>query len=332
VRKAAALWRRRELRRLALVVTWLALADRFVLPILEPLEHERYERGQVFRFENSDLFGLGPLADYLREHPKGDRPRTVFFGNSLVWGYGLRADTAFPAQFQKLHPDTKVFNIAINGFDMGSSYLIAKAMIDSVDRLYVLRRGTSADPMMPKLLRVSAEDARTFNVPGADRLEQTLERWMSWWRLYHYSYRLQAALWGSSTRQYIYLHKGELARSLVARVRAQERKADTPAAAMEIVRPMAPDSGSDIQMRGLEIRQPLMWTFASLARDHRKRTTFLHIDGYSESMDPEDVAVFNRVFAPFADIAVVRIPVELTFDRLHLTAPGSKALAEALRE
>jgi hypothetical protein len=318
-------------RRLLLVVLWLALADRFVLRMLNPLETERYERGQVFRFENSDLFGLGPLADYLREHPKGARPRTAFFGNSIVWGYGLTADTAFPAQFQKLHPETKVFNIAINGFDTGSSYLIAKAVIDSVDRLYVLRRGASADPMLSKLLPVSPEDARAFNIPRADLVEQTLQRGMSWWRLYHYSYRLQAALWGSSTRQYIYLHKGEIARSLIARVRAQALAPLVSAPTIEITTPVAAWSPSRTEIRHLEVTQSLMWKFGSLSRDRGKRTTFLHIDGYSERIPLNDLAVFNRVFAPFAEIVVVRIPGALTFDRLHLTEAGSKSLAEALR-
>jgi lysophospholipase L1-like esterase len=47
-------------------------------------------------------------------------------------------------------------------------------------------------------------------------------------------------------------------------------------------------------------------------------------------MAAEDIAAFNRVFGPHVEILVLRIPRPLTFDGLHLTVQGSKALAEAL--
>jgi hypothetical protein len=315
---------------LALTLLWLAVADRFVDPALTFLEHQRYERGRVFRFENSDLFGLGPLVEYLRQHPTGERPRTLFFGNSVVWGYGLAPDVAAPAQLQGLEPETKVFNVAINGFEAGSSYLIARAVIDSVDRVYVLLKGDAADPMLPSLIPIEPEDLRSFNLPHPDRVEQRLERSLGWWHLYRSSYRLQAALFGSSTRQYIYLHKGELARSAIARVKAASLQETASNVAIELSSPMAAGDVSPDVIRTLEHRYGLVWRLGSLARDHAKRAVLLHIDGYSPTMSADDIAAFNRVFAPRAETVVLRIPSPLTFDGLHLTSDGSRALSEVL--
>jgi hypothetical protein len=333
VTAARPLSRHQALRRVVLTVLWLVFADRLVDPVLASLEHARYEQGLVFRFENSDLFGLGPLVEYLRGHPERDQPRTLFFGNSIVWGYGLTAEDAVPARLQDLEPGTKVFNVAINGFDMGSSYLISRAVIDSIDRLYVLRSGEAADPLLPSLIPVDADDLRAFKLGPPDRAEQALERSLGWWHLYRSSYRLQAALFGSSTRQYLYVHKGELVRKVVASVRAQAGPASaiTPqTTAIELDRPLAgerpaPDS------RSLEAKYPLMWRFGQLVRDHGKRAVFLHIDGYSNAMATADIAAFNRVFGPNVEIVVLRIPRSLTFDGVHLTAAGSRALAVLLR-
>jgi hypothetical protein len=323
------MWHNRAFRRLALAVLWLAVFDRLVDQTLSFLERERYERGAVVRFENSDLFGLGPLVEYLREHPHGERPRTLFFGNSVVWGYGLAADAAAPAQLQRLEPGVRIFNVAINGFETGSSYLVAKAVVDSVDRLYVLLKGSTANPMLPSLIPIAAEDVRAFNLTPPDRVESALERGMGWWHLYRSSYRLQSALFGSSTRQYIYLHKGELTRSAIATVQKRESPPVQSGKSIDLDAPQDANPAPDVEKRFAR-QFSLAWRLGMLARDHGKRLTLMHIAGYSGDMAADDIAAFNRLFDPYATIAVLRIPPALSFDGVHLTAEGSEALAEAL--
>ena len=322
----------RPLRRMVLVVLWLAAVDQMVEPVLRSLERERYEAGAVFRFENSDLFGLGPLVQYLREHPSGERPRTVFFGNSIMWGYGLQAGMTLPAHFQRLEPQSKVFNIAINGFDTGNSFLIARALIDSIDRLYVLRVHDRADARLPSLIPIDDSDLRQFALARPDTIERTLQRRMGWWRLYYYTYRLQMAALGTSTRQYIYLHKGELARGLVARIRAAGVPAPLGPGAITITRPVHPGPVPPGVQQAVARNQWLVWRFGELARDHGKRLVLLHIARYSDAMSEEEMGVFNRSFAPHAEIVMLRIPRELTHDGQHLSDEGSRALAMALHD
>ena len=107
---------RPALRRLIVAVLTLAVIDVFVPGWLARAERARYEGGGVFRFAYSDLFGIGPAVEYLGDHPRGDRPRAVFLGNSVVWGYRLRTEDSLPVQFQQLEPSVRVFNFAVNGF------------------------------------------------------------------------------------------------------------------------------------------------------------------------------------------------------------------------
>jgi hypothetical protein len=190
----------RPARRLIVAVLGLVLLDQGVPAVLQRAERHRYEETQSFRFQPSDLFGLGPLVSYLREHPRGERPRTVFLGNSILFGLDLSADDAVPGQFQRLHPETQVFNAAINGFELGSNALVAAAMVDSVDRFYVMRGPAAKNPLLASLIPVGEyEDLPPLNV-----LESRLQRAASVWRLYALSYRLQAALFGTSTRQFLH--------------------------------------------------------------------------------------------------------------------------------
>ena len=204
-------------RRLLVAVVVLAAVDRVEPGILHSLEEARYEDPQrVFRFENSDLFGLGPLVSYWREHPKGRQPRVVFLGNSVTYGYLLPASAALPAHYQRLDPGEKVYNAGINGFEMGSALLIAKASIDAADSFFVLSHTDStANPRLPLLIPVSEDDRRRFSLTAPDALEQWLSTGANHWRLYRDSYRLQAAFFGTATRQYLYLNKGRLARAVV---------------------------------------------------------------------------------------------------------------------
>ena len=83
----------RAVRRLAFAVAALVAADRFEPALLRSVEEARYEDpGKDFRFENSDLFGLGPLIAYLREHPRGRQPRVLFdFDVGIQAGRACRA-------------------------------------------------------------------------------------------------------------------------------------------------------------------------------------------------------------------------------------------------
>jgi len=150
----------RYARRLLAAVLWLIVFDRFAPQLLRRLETRRYEATTQFRFENADLFGLGPLVSYLRENPHGRRRRIAFMGNSVIFGYALDPSDAVPAQFQKLVPGALVLNMAVNGSQLGSSYLITRAMIDSVDALFVQVVGEGADPMLPALIPVDDADVR----------------------------------------------------------------------------------------------------------------------------------------------------------------------------
>jgi len=324
------LMRDRAFRRLLLVVLWLTAADQLVPRTLERLERARYESGPLFRFENSDLFSLGPLVSYLREHPRGDRPRTVFFGNSVIWGYGLDAASTLPSQYQRLAPGEKVFNIAINGFQTGSSYLISKAIIGSVDRLFILRQGEAADPLLPRLIPLERSDMEAFKLPKPDSMERALVPLAERWRLYALTYRIQSALFGSSTRQYIYLHKGDFARRLLARARAETPGVSDPAIEIQLTTPRSADPPSPERLRRLRERCPLLCDFGDLIVLHRKQGVFLQIDGYSEPISEDDAGAFNAAFAPYATIAVIRAPGAATYDTLHLTSAGAAALARAL--
>src|SRR3989338_6540526 len=109
-------------RRLVATALTLAAIDPFVPAWLARAERTRYESDRVFRFEHSDLFATGPVVEYLREHPHGDRPRAVFLGNSVVWGFRLPAEDSLPVRFQQLEPSVRVFNFAVNGFGIVSAY------------------------------------------------------------------------------------------------------------------------------------------------------------------------------------------------------------------
>jgi hypothetical protein len=322
-------------RRLVFTVLWLAVFDQFVPRLLQRLERERYEAGSVFRFENSDLFALGPLVSYLREHPQSDLQRVVFFGNSIIFGYGLAASEATPAQFQRQQPDTKVFNAAFNGAELDSSYLIAKAIVDAVDRLFVLvaPRGT-ANGMLPSLIPIEESDIRAFALRPPDRVERHLQSLAGVWRLYASRYRLQAALFSTSARQYVYSHKRDIVRRLVAPMYSPPLPPPVPwRRSDDRVMLRAPRTANPPDAEGrrqLRQRHPLLCKFGDLARFHRKRTVFVQVDGISFDLSDPEVAAFNAMFAPFAEVVFLGVPQSLRFDTQHLTPQGAQAVAAAL--
>lgn len=320
-------------RRLLFVVAWLVVFDQLVPPLLRHLERRRYEEGwEVFRFENSDLFALGPLVGYLRDNPRGERPRVLFFGNSVVFGYGLEAADALPARYQERRPDVRVFSVAVNGFELPSNFLVARAAVDAVDTMVVLVTGGAAHPRLPELVPVAEEDLHAFGLrrPG---LEQRLQRGAEAWRLYAHRHRLQAALFGASTRQFLYLHKGELARRAMGAWREPPPRGappPPPAGAVTLRAPHADPGPSAARRHALREAYPLPWRFAELARAHGKRLVLLQLGASGGEVAPADVPDFNAAFAPSAEVVLLGIDPALTLDGQHLSVPGAAALADAL--
>ena len=327
--------RSRPARRLIVALLVLLVVDAFVPSALRRLEEARYEDvGTDFRFENSDLFGVGPLVEYLGERPAGRQPRVMFLGNSVIYGYGLSAADAVPGQYQRLHRTEKVFNTGVNGLDAGSIYLVAKAAIPAIDRLYVLSR--TYDPRTPIMVGgrvpIDNEDATRFGVsiPGAieDRLQSVADQWA----LYRHSYRVQAALLGTSARQYLYLHKGAVARRLFATLTALTTGAQPDDTEVLTTAPLAAEMPGPDRLRDLRnASSGLLWSFGELARSHRKTLVILQVPGFSEWLpDANAIGDFNRVYFPFARVVMLSPPAAQMSDGMHLTAAGSAAAALAL--
>jgi hypothetical protein len=319
----------RHARRLIFAVVWLAVFDQFVPEMQQRVERQRYEGAQAFRFENSDLFALGPLVSYLRDHPRGERPRTVFLGNSVVFGYELTATEAVPARFQELHPETQVFNAAVNGMELGSNYLVSKAIIDSVDRLYILLGTAGTQPLLTSLIPVDASDAIAFHFQLPDPVEARLQSIAGIWRLYASTYRLQAAMFGTSTRQWIHL-RGDALRRVIAPDEGQAAAGPRSSSGGSIelthwrsTTPPTPERRVELQRR-----DDVLWRLAELVYRRRKRAVFLQIG--LAGTDTSETADFNAAFDPFVEIVRLTIPPALRFDAQHLTAEGARLVAEAL--
>jgi hypothetical protein len=322
-------------RRLVFAIAALVLTDRFEPALLRSLEEARYEDpAKDFRFENSDLFGLGPLIAYLREHPHGRQRRVLFLGNSITYGYLLNATDALPAHYQRLDTSAKVFNVGINGFRTGSSLLVAKAALDSIDMAYVLRgpreSGPKVEPILPRLIPVEDADLAQFHLTAPNEAERMLSRPVNHWRLYRDAYRLQAAIFGSSTRQYIYLHKGAFVRGLIARLHAEQLNRATSDGTVTIDAPVSdalPDTPRQAQLRA---QNPELWQFGDLSLNRRRPVVLLHVPGYSEELTLTAIGDFNRVFVPYAKVLVLHVPAQLLFDDRHFTSEGAARVARAL--
>jgi hypothetical protein len=317
-------------RRLIAAILTLAIIDPWVPWWLAGAERARYEGAQVFRFAYSDLFAIGPVVDYLHEHPRGDRPRNVFFGNSVVWGYRLRVGDSLPVQFQQLEPSMRVLNFAVNGFGIGSAYLMLKTVIDSIDVAYVHAEGAAMNPGLPRLFAVSDADIRRFGLDRPDAIEQRLEEALGVWRLYRSSYRLQAAWFGTSTRNFLYANKSALVGS-PASDEPPEGYADNPPSSRELsVRHAIAPADTRIDTEALARAQPALWEAASTVRTHGRRAVFWTL---ANGRPPNpDWDALNRVFAGSAVFAEMTLPPEMMIDERHLTARGSAAVARALSE
>jgi hypothetical protein len=312
-------------RRLVFLLLWLVLFDRAVPRLLDAAERRHYEGTTVFRFENSDLFGLGPFVDYLREHPRHERRRVVFFGNSMLFGYFLTPEQAIPAQYQRLVPDARVYNAAINGQELGTGYLVGKDIIDDVDVLYVQVVGAAANPLLPTLIPVSDADLLRFDLMRPERVEQRLQSWLGRvWQLYRLNDRMQAALFGTSARVYFYMHKRDLAR--LFHVRTLQPESFAPANGRISLRaPRAPGF-----VRRSTERRRMMVDLARLAQARGKRVVFILFEWDNSPHYDAEVGAFNAAFVPSAETVIVHVPKSITIDGEHPIPAAAAQIAEAL--
>jgi len=312
-------------RRLLFLLLWLVLFDRAVPRLLDAAERRHYEGTTVFRFENSDLFGLGPFVDYLREHPRHERRRVVFFGNSMLFGYFLAPEQAIPAQYQRFAGDARVYNAAINGQELGTGYLVGKDILDDVDVLYVQVIGETANPLLPSLIPVSDADLLRFDLERPERAERRLQSWLGRvWQMYRVNYRMQAALFGTSARIYVYMHKRDLAR--LFHVRTLQPESFPPANGGISLRAPRRPGVAPVPTE----RRRIMGDLARLARARGKRVVFIEFEWDNSPHDDAEVGAFNAAFAPSAEIVIVRLPKSLTIDGEHPIPAAAAQIAEAL--
>ncbi len=333
-------WRNRYARRLLFAVGFLVLVDPLLVPTIRRLEHSRYESDRPFRFENSDLFGVGPVVAYLREHPRGQRSRVVFFGNSIVWGYGLQPWQTVATQFQQMVPRSKVFNFGVNGFGSGSAYLITEAIIDSIDVVYLFHVDGPPHPILARLIPVSTSDARRFGLAPTDPLEQSLEGLLGVWKLYRYSYRLQAAMFGTSTRVYFYLNTKQILGGIWEGLLEQpmlEGPIDPGAMSgrqnqheVQVDSRVSRDRPSNDRVRSLAAKYSFLWEYAQMIRAHGKVGVIVEIAGYVTALQDSDRADVNAHFYPHVLFVKLHIPRELQTDAMHFSPGGARAVAKSL--
>jgi hypothetical protein len=188
--------------------------------------------------------------------------------------------------------------------------------------------------MLPQLIPVDDEEVQAFRLPAPDPIERMLRHGAELWRLYGSTYRIQAAVFGSSTRQYVYLHKGDFARLIISPIyRAAPEplpyQGDEPAV---VTSPRAAAPPTQARRAALERSHPLLWKFEELIAAHRKRAVFIQIANASAALTEAEMADFNATFAPFGEVIRLQIPAALTFDSQHLTIVGSRRVAEALAQ
>lgn len=327
----------RALRRMAVALLCLIALDPFVAPLVRRLEAHRYDGSGAFRFARSDFFTLGPLVEYLRENPKGPRPRVVFFGDSVVWGHLLDEGHTVPAEFERLEPHQRVLNLAINGLQGATAYLTSKAIIDAVDTFIVFRTDDTAVLTLSRMIPVSPDDVRRFHLEPPDAVEASLERLAGVWHLYRYSYRLQAGLFGTSTRYFVYTHKGQIFDVLLQRRPVWGANAPTAAAREEGVdfeTPIAAVAPPAARVQELAARYPLAFDYARLVTEHGKFAIMVDLAGHVRLVHPiaeADYGDLNAHFRPHVVFGRMRIARDLLGgDGIHLTPDGARGVAAVL--
>jgi hypothetical protein len=308
-----------------------------VPPLLERLERQRYDGDSLFRFNISDLFSLGPVVAYLREHPRGPRPRVMFLGSSVVWGWEVRAPETMPAQFQRLNPGLRVLNFGLNASETPTSYLIARDVVDAVDLFVAIDFGDGANPRLSTMIPVEPRDIERFNLRRPDRVEAMLERAFARWRLYDDAYRLQSALFGTSTRLFVYMHKTDFLRGRFGPPAADSVPASIAgyreaAGSIQVSHPRAEVEPSGERVRQLQDRFGVLWEFASMITAHHRRAVFIELAGHSNPIADDDRADLNAVFGPAVAFVKLTVPKALTSDGLHFTPLGSAAIAHVVTD
>jgi len=317
----------------------LTAADQAVLPLLQNSEARRYESVDPMRFGNSDLFLIGPMTEYLREYPVGPKPRTIFLGDSIVWGYLLEAGETIPANFQHLNPDVKVLNLGSNGFDAVSAYLVTQALMDSTDTFYYVYEQDDLDrrphPMLARLIPMSSADASRFELELPPPWTSAFNRAARSWKLARYSYRLQGALFGNSGRQYLY-SKGKQLGAFLRGSSGQEGAVEGSGRTALRVQWSSPSTGSSLsegEAGDLARRHPMLWEYASLLAGRQKRGVIIEFAHHKKILGDSERRQFNAHFRPFVRFAKLTVPgAYLMADEAHLTAEGTRAVASALSE
>jgi hypothetical protein len=320
------------LTRLAVALLSLAVIDAFIPAWLAHAERARYEGSRVFRFTYSDIFAFGPFVEYLRDHPVGTRPRVVFLGTSVVWGYRLREEDSIPNQFAARAPSAQVLNFAaaLTGLGTDGGYLVVKDIIDAVDVVYVYVAGVGAHPRLGRLIPVEKSDVEEFALEAPDPLERRLQEALSFWKLYRYSYRVQAALFGTSTRNFVYSHKTTPFRSGAAPPQDVAREPD------DVARGVVPFEYQPVSAttweacRGLEAADPWLWRYAQLVRTRAKRAVFYKLGLPGERSSGADWNAMNGCFRGSVAFITARAPRDRMIDHVHLSPSGSRAVAEML--
>jgi hypothetical protein len=260
-----------------------------------------------------------------------------------MFGYKLGAAETIPAAFQRLDPHVQVLNLAINNLQTGSSYLIGKQIIDSVDTLYVLMQGNGAMSNLAQLIDVDVPDRERFGLEAPNSLETALRGYLGFWKLYRNAYRLQNAAFGASTRMYVYQNKAVWARAAARGLLGQPSSpghtmplpTDAPTAnapPIAVSQPVAAAAPTPERAGALARKHPVIWDFGTLAAAHEKRLILLDFIVHSKELPDADVADFNAYFGPQVTMVQLTIPEALVFDSQHLTAEGSRLAARALVE
>ncbi len=279
------------------------------------------------------------MTEYLREHPVGLKPRAIFLGDSIVWGYLLETGETLPANFQRFVPNVKVLNLGSNGFDAVSAYLMTKALIDSVDTFYYVYEQDDLDrrphPLLARLIPVSPEDTSRFELELPPPWVATFNRMAHFWKLARYSYRLQGALFGNSGRQYLY-SKGRRLGKLLHNPSGQGEAAEGTRKAALRVQWSSPSAGgplSEEEAGDLARRHPMLWEYASLLAGHQKQGVIIEFAHHKKILSDSERRKFNRRFRPFVVFAKLTVPdAYLMPDEAHLAAEGTRAVASTLSE
>lgn len=330
---------RRAAWRLGVALLTLVVLDAWVPSIRDRLEAAQYGTTSIARLSNSDVFPLGSLVAYLREHPRGARPRVAFFGDSVVWGYGVDDVDSIPSQFQLLASDAQVFNLGVNLFSTPSSYLLATRIVDAIDVAFLIPADWPPQALLPRVLDLSDEETRRWGYPSSDRsaLDRLVNGLLGRWHLYRDAYRLQTGLWGTSTKQFIYVNKSQAIAAALGRYRtpreaARLRDADSEYLRTWDVPPLIAESAarSDEVMDALRFRQPALVAFAELFVSRRKPAYVIEISDRHVVLDARERAAMNERFAPYVRFVLLAPPRRLIFDGLHFTPEGTATVATML--